>query len=78
MMRHQEAKHGNASATKPCIHDKKPTNERPVSSHLIQPLTNEMAAVLGEDKKLSVLRLTEFYPDPLMRSLNSFLHPSIF
>ena len=60
MMRHQEAKHGNASATKPCIDDKKPTNERPVSSHLIQPLTNEMAAVLGEDKTASFLHLSIF------------------
>ena len=44
MMRHQGAKHVNASATKPCRDDKKPTNERPEFSHVIQALTNEMPA----------------------------------
>ena len=44
MMRHQGAKHGNASATKPDRDDKNSTNERPVFSHVMPGLTNEMAA----------------------------------
>ena len=65
MMRHQGAKHVNASVTKPCRDDKKSTNERPAFNHVIPALTNERAATLRGDKKLSVLRLAEFYCDPL-------------